>query len=80
MAIWSLLMSMCSSPGYIPFGYSYDEQRLSKIVIALFRFINTHRDVPIIKQAEGDESVKRYQTFACTIPLTIGYQGNNTTE
>jgi hypothetical protein len=63
MAIWALLMSNCYSPGYIPYGYSYNEEGLSKIVSALFKFINTHKDVPLIKIAEGDDSVRRFQTF-----------------
>jgi len=38
MAVWSLLMTMCSNPGHLPKNYHYDFEQLSRTTAALLKF------------------------------------------
>jgi hypothetical protein len=40
MAVWSLMMTLLSDPGYVPKGHDYNKSHLSKTTLALFKFAN----------------------------------------
>ena len=42
LAIFSLLMTWCGNPGYIPKGYCYDSSKLSLLTHALYKNVVQH--------------------------------------
>ena len=42
MSIWSLLATMCTDPGFIPFNYEYDVTKMTRTMESLYKFVGLH--------------------------------------
>jgi hypothetical protein len=44
MALWSHLKTLCSDPGFIPRGYSYDKVLMTPTNVSLLNYIQLNHD------------------------------------
>ncbi len=65
MAIWSLVATMVSDPGFVPKGYRYDFTMMTRITKQLYDFAKENQSVTIEVNTSsnlGDYKVKRAGT------------------
>ena len=78
MAVWSLIATYFSDPGYIPVNYIYDESKFIQIVAQIFAFIQKNKDYDVkhdehLSYQENMEKRKR-STIQVTILTALSYK------
>ena len=78
MAVWCLIRTIFSDPGFVPKGYSYNPDEMNPADATLLRFVLLNRDSRFLNPKADDFSnaeelnqIRRLATFQITIPGSL---------